>query len=102
METGFKLLYPESWGTAMWNRTYQIRSRRGGLVAASDVIQELVERAAVRQKFYRPARRTKPGARAKPPKTRGGKLEGVQLELDFTTCVKPLSSEQPLFPEAYE
>jgi len=92
----------------MFNRTYQIRSRRGGLVSAGDVIQELVERAAVRQTFHRPAQRPKPGAARKlARKPAGGKLQGVQLELDFVE--KPRAVENPtqqpladLFPEAYE
>jgi len=81
-------------------------------VAAGEVIQELVEGAADRQRFCRPERRTspgiRPGARANKCKKSGGKLEGVQLELiaePVSTTVDVSSAERPLFdlfPEAYQ
>ena len=79
------------------NRTYHARARRGGLVSCGDVLEELAERAADRQRFYRPARRPKPGAKAKP---------SLQMELDFAQQ-EPVARdpERPLFdllPEAYE
>ena len=66
----------------MFNRTFQLQSRRGGLVSCGDVLEELVERAADRQRFYRPARRPKPGAAAQQRKRRmENLLAGLQLEL---------------------
>jgi len=50
----------------IFNRTYQLRSRRGGMVSAGEILEELTERAADRRR-----------------KKRSGKLQGVQLELDF-------------------
>lgn len=108
----------------MFNRTYQIRSRRGDLVSAGEVIQELVERVSERQSFYRPGKRTSPGnpsisrdsRKGVFPKSNGGKLQGVQLELfhvEQNTYHFSPSNESPnqeanrdrplfdLFPEAY-
>ena len=79
----------------MYNRTFQLRSRRGGLVSCGDVLEELVERAAERQRFYRPARRLKPGAKAK---------SSLQLEL-FAQEPVARDAERPLldvFPEFYD
>jgi hypothetical protein len=81
----------------VFNRTFQLRSRRGGLISCDDVLEELVERAADRQRFYRPACRPKLGAKAKP---------SLQLELDFAQQ-EPVArdADRPLFdllPEAYE
>ena len=93
------------------NRSYQIRSRRYGLVSAGDVIQELVERARDRERFYRPERRTKPGIAAKECKKSSGKLQGVQLELfadELKVNCSPSVNSDPdrplfdLFPEAYD
>jgi hypothetical protein len=42
------------------NKTYA-RARRGGLVSAGEILEELVGRAANCQRFYRPKRRQKPG-----------------------------------------
>lgn len=78
----------------IFNRTYHTRARRGGLVSAGAILEELIERAADRQRFYRPARRLKPGAKAKQP---------MQLELDFEPVAR--DPERPLFdlvPEAYD
>jgi hypothetical protein len=79
----------------IFNRTYQLRSRRGGLVSVGEVIGELVERADGRRRFYRPGRRPKLGAKAK---------ESLQLEL-FPQEPVPRDAERPLFdllPEAYD
>ena len=38
----------------MFNRTYQTRASRGGMVSAGEILEELVERTADRQAFYRP------------------------------------------------
>lgn len=104
----------------MFNRTYQIRSRRGDLVSAGEVIQELVERVSERQSFYRPGRKLQPGAAKTADhisKKSSGQLQGVQLELFHvepnTSHFSP-SNESPnqeanrerplfdLFPEAYD
>jgi hypothetical protein len=79
----------------VFNRTFQLRSRRGGLVSCGDVLEELVERTAERQRFYRPARQPKLGAKAKP---------SLQLEL-FAQGPPTRDAERPLFdlmPEAYD
>ena len=78
----------------MFNKSYHARARRGGLVSAGEILDELVERAADRKRFYRPARRPKPGGKAKP---------SLQLELDFEPV--PRDPERPLvdlLPEAYD
>jgi hypothetical protein len=64
------------------------------MVPVSAVLEELVECAADRQRFYRPARRPKLGAKAKP---------SLQLEL-FSQEPTARDAERPLFdliPEAY-
>ncbi len=78
----------------MFNKTYHARARRGVMVSAGDVLEELIERAADRRRFYRPTRRPKPGAKAKP---------SMQLEL-FAQEPVARDAERPLFdviPEAY-
>jgi len=89
----------------VFNRSFQIRSRKGGLVSG-DVLQELADRASDRNHFYRPKRRPRPGVKAK-----GGKLQGIQLELfgvdGQPTSAKWAPSERTrlplcdLFPTAY-
>ena len=60
---GHRLVKRRLIGTAAGR--YQIRSRRGGQVTAGEILEELVERAVDRKndrpKFYRSARRTRPG-----------------------------------------
>lgn len=86
----------------MFNRSYQIRSSRGVMVSAGEILEELVERASDRQGFYRPRRRPRPGAKQQ----RSGKLQGVQLELfaDRPSIVDrapdPARPLADLFPEA--
>jgi len=87
----------------MFNRTYQIRSRTGGLVPVGQIIQELVERAASKDQFYRPEKRISPRARSQRKKHKA--VDGRQLELRFPHSPAPADSERPLFdlfPEAYE
>jgi hypothetical protein len=94
----------------MFNRSYQIRSRAGGLVSVGQIIQELVERADAKQSFYRPSKRVSPrGAAAKACKKGSERLQGVQLELPFpfpqATPARAIDAERPLldlFPEAYQ
>jgi hypothetical protein len=81
----------------VFNRTFQ--ARRGDLVSAGEVLQELVERAAERQHFYRPERRPRPGCpRPQGRKKPGPPLQGTQLSLNFADPDKPLAD---IFPEAY-
>ena len=81
----------------MLNREFQIRSRRAGLVSVGEVLQELVERAAVRQSFYRPQKPVSPRPRvAKPKKSRASEASGHQLELPF-----PASSAAPAPASSY-
>jgi hypothetical protein len=72
----------------VFNKSYHAVASRGGLVSAGDVIQELVERAADRQRA----------------KKRSGKLQGVQLELfPAQPAVQRPPADRPLgdlFPEA--
>jgi hypothetical protein len=93
----------------MFNRSYQLRSRmtrKTGLVGAGEIIQEMVERAAVRQEFYRPARRVSPVSRSK--RKPRGKMQSVQLELFPAEAVQHCAVQDParplfdLFPEAYQ
>jgi hypothetical protein len=65
-------------GEFLFNKSYHTRARRGGMVSAGQVLQELVDRAGDRQAFYRPRRRPRPGVKNK----RSGKPAGLQqLEL---------------------
>jgi hypothetical protein len=85
----------QTWGVIR-NRTYHAWARRGGMVSAGEILGELVERAADRQRFYRPALRPKPSAKAS---------QSLQLEFDFAQQEPPARDpERPLFdlmPEAY-
>ena len=89
-----------SWCRVIFNRSYQIRASRGGMVSASEILEELVERAGERQGFYRPRRRPKPGVADK----RKGKSAAVQLELFGNPEIKR-DADRPLYdllPEAYD
>jgi len=64
------------------------------MVSAGAILEQLVERAADRQRFYRPAPRPNPGTVA---------TQSLQLEL-FADQSVPRDAERPLFdlmPEAY-
>jgi hypothetical protein len=69
------------------SKTYHARARRGGMVSAGQILEELAERAAARQR-----------------RKRSVKLQGgLQLEL-FADEPIPRDAERPLFdllPEAY-
>jgi hypothetical protein len=77
----------------VFNRTYTLRSRRGGLVSAGAILEELVERAADRRRA----------------KKRSGNLQGgLQLELFDEPITQqsyvPRDPDRPLLdliPEAY-
>ena len=103
----------------IFNRSYKLRSRCGGLVSAGEIIQELADRAADRPSFYRPKRQISPAADT--IKKRAG-IREVQLELFHAEqpCVTDTpeltglpriakcpshSADRPLedlIPEAYE
>jgi hypothetical protein len=80
------------------------------MVSAGAVLDELIERAVDRQRFYRPERRPKPGAAAKQCKKRSGKVHWLQLELFADEpisqkCYVLRDAERSLFdliPEAYD
>jgi hypothetical protein len=78
----------------VFSKTYHARARRGGLIFAGAVLEEMVERAADRHRFYRPGLQPNPGAKAK---------SSLQLEL-FAQEPPARDAEPPLFdllPEAY-
>ena len=62
----------------MFNKSYYARARRGGVVSAGAILEELVERAADRRR-----------------KKRGNLQEGLQLEL-FADQPVPRDSDRPL------
>jgi hypothetical protein len=70
-----------------FNRTYHARARRGGMVSAGAILEDVVERAADRQRNKRSS----------------GNLQGLQLEL-FSDQSVPRDPDRPLLdilPEAY-
>jgi hypothetical protein len=104
----------------MFNRSFQIRSRqarsgKSGLVPVSEILQELVERAARKESFYRPAKQVSPKSPRRARRPSGP--DGRQLELPFATAAQaapaipvkeakeagdPARPLFDLFPEAYE
>jgi hypothetical protein len=65
----------------VFNRTYQVRSRRGSMISVPDMIEELNERAEERQSFRRTAERVPPGKKMTKSSAKNRALQGVQLEL---------------------
>lgn len=66
----------------MFNKSYHARAKRGALVSARAILEELVERAGDRESgFYRPTRRTSPRVAANQCKKPGAAVSSLQLEL---------------------
>jgi hypothetical protein len=66
----------------VFNRTYTLRARRGGMVSAIEILEDLAVRAAERRRA----------------KKRSAKLQGLQLELNFTPDETPEEMFDRFFP----